>query len=124
MLSWIMSPPRPSAYSRCLHFDREPRRLRIANRDARHDRAEAFMPHLELVLSRWEVVERELSVGASDHVERMRRDNHPRHHPRVQVTEDAHDFGLGERDRECSILRLREIERSIELRSGMYVVQK
>src|SRR6266511_2330584 len=107
-----------------LHLDGDPRRLLVADREVRRDGTQAFVPDLQLVLARRQIVERELSIRTGDGVEGVRRHDNPRAHPGVELAVDVHDLRLVEGDRDRPALRLRAIEGSIKFWRGMDVVEQ
>src|SRR6266567_6466565 len=106
------------------HLDGDPRSLLIADGDVRRRHPQAFVPDLQLVLAGRKIVEGEHSIRAGDRVEGMRRNDHPPGHPRVEVAVDAHDLRLVKSDWNGPALRLRSVERSVELGRGMNVVKE
>src|SRR5205807_6508917 len=98
--------PEPSCASGSLHFDGDAPGLLVEDGNARLGRAQSLVPHLELVLAGWKVVESELTIGAGDRIVRVRRHDDPTNHPRVKIAIDPHDFRLLKRNRNRSALRL------------------
>jgi len=82
----------------------------ITDGDSRGCRAEAFMPNVQPVFTRRQIFERKLTIYTGNGIKRVRRDDNPRLHPRMEVAGYFDDLGLGERDRDRAILRLCTIE--------------
>ena len=106
------------------HFHRHGGDRLVLHRHVLCHGSQTFLPELEGILARGNIIEHELPLVVCDRIEGMLGDHHPGPHPGVEVAVHPDDFRLREHDGNRPPSRLRPVEGGILRAGAMQVMQQ